>query len=85
MRYCRILKSAFINKFQFVKMMEVKESEIVQGKFMGIVVCGLNGTGKSTFSTGQAMFETAIPALAFIVFACIIRKGAHLQDTGDST
>lgn len=52
---------------------------------MGIMVCGLNGTGKSTFSTGQAMFETAIPALAFIVFACIIRKGAHLQDTGDPT
>ncbi len=56
--------------------------------FMKLLICWLTNLvseGRMSISTGQAMFNTLIPGIAFIVAAYIISYGVHLQDEVDHT
>lgn len=56
--------------------------------FLKLLICWLTNLVSDnhvTVSTGQAMFSTLIPSIAFIVAAYIIHYGVHLQDEVDHT
>lgn len=56
--------------------------------FVKLLICWLTNlaaNGRMSLSTGQAMFNTLIPSIAFIVAAYIIHYGVHLQDEVDHT
>lgn len=53
-----------------------------------LLICWLTNlvsSGQLSISTGQRMFNTLIPSIAFIVAAYIIHYGVHLQDEVDHT
>lgn len=56
--------------------------------FLKLLICWLTNlvSGcKVSIATGQAMFDTLIPSIAFLVAAYIIHYGVHLQDEVDHT
>lgn len=56
--------------------------------FIKLFICWLTNLvsgGRMTISTGQSMFNTLIPSIAFIIAAYIINYGVHLQDEVDHT
>ena len=56
--------------------------------FIKLLICALINLvsdGRISIGTGQAMFNTLIPSIAFIVAAYIIHYGVHLQDEVDHT
>ena len=56
--------------------------------FIKLLICWLVNhvsDGRLSVGTGQAMFNTLIPSIAFIVAAYIIHYGVHLQDEVDHT
>ena len=56
--------------------------------FIKLLICWLTNLvsdGRLSIGTGQAMFNTLIPSIAFIVAAYIIHYGVHLQDEVDHT
>ena len=56
--------------------------------FIKLLICWLTNLvsdGRLSVGTGQAMFNTLIPSIAFIVAAYIIHYGVHLQDEVDHT
>lgn len=53
-----------------------------------LLICrlaSLVSDNRMSISTGQAMFDTLIPGIAFIVAAYIVHYGVHLQDEVDHT
>ena len=56
--------------------------------FIKLLICrliNLVSDGRLSIGTGQAMFNTLIPSIAFFVAAYIIHYGVHLQDEVDHT
>lgn len=56
--------------------------------FIKLLICWLVNSvthDRMSVSTGQAMLQTAIPSIAFIVASYIIHYGVHLQDEVDHT
>lgn len=56
--------------------------------FIKLLICflaTLASDGRISIATGQNMFQTLIPSIAFIVAAYILRYGAALQDEVDHT
>ena len=56
--------------------------------FIKLLICwliNLISDGRLSIATGQAMFNTLIPSIAFFVAAYIIHYGVHLQDEVDHT
>ncbi len=56
--------------------------------FIKLLICGLTNlisSSRITLSTGQDMFNSVVPSVAFIVAAYIIHYGIHLQDEVDHT
>ena len=56
--------------------------------FIKLLICWLTNlvsNGRLSIGTGQAMFNTLVPSIAFIVAAYIIHYGVHLQDEVDHT
>lgn len=56
--------------------------------FLKLLICWLTNLvsdGRMSISTGQAMFSTLVPGVAFLVAAYIIHYGVQLQDEVDHT
>ena len=56
--------------------------------FIKLLICrliNLVSDDRISIGTGQAMFNTLIPSIAFIVAAYIVHYGVHLQDEVDHT